>query len=91
MIELGQLMTEIQRDAAELPTGQLRKEIQVSLDVLAETIDTFHRIRPSAVSDEEMTTAIENMMCAALVVSLNVRELTTRPISRYARVYLSRN
>lgn len=91
MIELGQLMKEIQRDAAELPTGQLRAEIQVSLDVLAETIDTFHRTRPGAVREEEMTNAIENMMSAALVVSLYVRELTTRPISRYARVYLSRN
>ena len=91
MIEVGQLMTEIQRDAAELPTGQLRSEIQVSLDVLAETIGQFHRIRPGAVSNQEMTAATENMMGAALVVSLYVRELTTRPISRYARVRLSRN
>lgn len=91
MIWLGQFMKETQRDAAELPTGQLRAEIQVGVDVLTEAIDHFRRICPGAASEEEMAAATENMMGAALVVSLYVQELTRRPPERYLRVYLSRN
>ncbi len=91
MNPLGQFMEEFQQEAAGMATGQLRSEIQVSLDVLAETISHFQGILPGAVSQEEMTSAVDDMMGAALVVSLYLRELITRPPDRFLRVRLSCN
>jgi hypothetical protein len=89
MTQLSQLLAEIERDAADLPTGQLRAEIQVSLDVLTAFIDTFQNARPGAGSLEEMISATGDVVTAALVTALYVRELTTRPAPRFARVRLS--
>jgi hypothetical protein len=92
MNQLGQLLAEIQRDAADLPTGKLKTEIQVSVDVLAAFIDSFQNIRPGAVTLEDMISATGDVITAALVTALYVRELTTRPADRnFARVRLSFN
>jgi hypothetical protein len=91
MNQLSQLLGEIQREAAALPTGQLRTEIQVHLDVLTALIDNFRGIRPGAVSPEEMDSARGDVFAAALITALYVRELTTRPAPRFARVRLSAN
>ena len=45
MSSLGQIIRAIQQDAAALPTGELRDEIEVSLGVLDATISQFHRVR----------------------------------------------
>ncbi len=91
MNQLSHLLAEIQRDAADLPTGKLRTEIEVSLDVLTAFIDQFQNIWPGAVSLEEMIGATGDVITAALVTALYVRELTTRPADRFARVRLSFN
>ncbi len=91
MNQLSHLLAEIQRDAADLPTGKLRTEIEVSLTVLTSFIDQFQSMRPGAVSLEEMIGVTGDVITAALVTALYVRELTTRPADRFARVRLSFN
>ena len=91
MTQLGQLLGLIQQDAADLPTGELRNEIQVSLDVLTMFIDHFQNIQPGAGSLEEMISATGDVVTAALVTALYVRELTKRPAPAFARIRLSSN
>ena len=80
MNELGQLLAEIQEDAADLATGKLRTEIQISVDVLAEFIENFQNLQPGAVSLEEMISATDDVITVgALATALFVRELTMRP------------
>jgi hypothetical protein len=76
---LGQIIRAIQHDAAALPTGELRDEIEVSLGVLDATISQLHRARPGIRGVDERITATGDVMIAALTVALYVRELTTRP------------
>ncbi len=76
---LGQIIRVIQRDAAALPTGELRDEIEVSLTVLDATISQFHRIRPGIRHVDERISATGDVMIATLTVALYVRELATRP------------
>jgi hypothetical protein len=92
MTNLGQIIREIQRDAAALPTGALRTEIQISLDVLDVVIAHFYSIRPGAGNLPELIGATSDVMIAVLTTALYVRELTTRPAPRaVARVRFSRN
>lgn len=91
MNQLCYLLREIQRDAEDLPTGQLRNEIHVSLDVLSAFIDSFQTMRPEAASLEELISATGDVVTAALITALYVRELTKRPAPRFARVRLSSN
>ncbi len=76
---LGQIIRVIQHDAAALPTGELRDEIEISLDVLDATISQFHRVRPGIGHVDERISATGDVMIATLTVALYVRELTTRP------------
>jgi hypothetical protein len=76
---LGQIIRAIQQDAAALPTGELRDEIEISLGVLDATISQFHRARPGIRGVDERITATGNVMVATLTVALYVKELTTRP------------
>jgi hypothetical protein len=92
MTNLGQIIREMQRDAAALSTDQLRTEIQISLDVLDAVIAHFYSIRPSAGNLPELISATTDVMIAVLTTALYVRELTTRPARRtVARVSFSRN
>ena len=79
MSSLGQIIRVIQRDAAALPTTELRDEIEISLGVLDATISQFYRIRPGIRHVDERISATSNVMIATLTVALYVRELTTRP------------
>ena len=79
MSSLGQIIRVIQRDAAALPTSELRDEIETSLEVLDATISQFHRARPGIRGVDERITATGNVMIATLTVALYVRELATRP------------
>ena len=78
MSSLGQIIRAIQHDAAALPTGELRDEIEVSLDVLDATISQFYRVRPGIRGVDERISATGDVMIATLTVALYVRELTTR-------------
>lgn len=81
----------IQEDAAALPGGQLKKEIQISLDILSEHLDGVQKLRPDAAIEVKIS-ATDNLLVAALVIALYVRELTTRPVEpHFARVRLSFN
>lgn len=76
---LGQIIRVIQRDAAALPTTELRDEIEISIGVLDATISQFYRARPGIRGVDERISATGNVMIATLTVALYVRELTTRP------------
>ena len=79
MSSLGQIIRAIQHDAAALPTGELRDEIEVSLGVLDATISQFHSARPGIRGVDERISATGDVMIAVLTVALYVRELATRP------------
>jgi hypothetical protein len=78
--QLSQLLVSIQRDAAAMPTGKLRAEIQYHLGVLTISLDDLKKLREGAENAETMTSVTSEVFNAALLVSLYVRELTTRPI-----------
>jgi len=90
MKPLSQIIREIQREAAELPTGDVRAHIQASLELLAEYTEVLQRIRPAAGPDEEADAA-NDVLYTALFTALYVQELVTRPVDRFARVRLSVN
>ena len=91
MKQLSQVISDIQREAADLPTGNVRAHIQASLEILTEFIGQLQSIRPAAGSSEEMTDAANDVLYTALYMALYVQELITRPAPRYARVRLSIN
>ncbi len=91
MTYLSHLVREIRRDAAALPTGELRTEIGISIHVLEAFLDHYASIRPGAGAHEAVEAA-GDVMDAALRTALYVRELTRRPAERVvARVHLSPN
>ena len=79
MSNLGQIIREIQREAAALPTAALRDEIEINLDVQDAAIRQFYDIRPSARSMDDLIVATSTVMISVLTTALYVRELTTRP------------
>ncbi len=79
MSSLGQIIRAIQHDAAALPTGELRDEIEISLDVLDAAISQFYSIRPGVRHVDERISATGDVMIATLTVALYVRELAARP------------
>ena len=89
MTYLGEVVREIRRDAAALPTGELRTEIGISLDVLDAVIGHLQGIRPGAGNLEATIDATGDVISAALTVALYVRELSTRPAPRFAPVRIS--
>jgi hypothetical protein len=91
MTYLGQVVRQIRRDAAALPTDDLRTEIEISLHVLDAVIGDLHSVRPGAGNMEATIDASADVMAAALTIALYVRELTTRPARRFMPVRLSPN
>ena len=65
-------------DAAALPRGELKKEIQINLELLTEYLADVQTMRPDAATDDKIS-ATDDVLVAALVTALYVRELTTRP------------
>ena len=86
MTNLGQIIREIQRDAAALSTAELRTEIEISLDVLDAVIGHLQPSGPvpGTWSDDQRDRRRDGS--AALTIALYVRELTTRPAPRFAPV-----
>jgi hypothetical protein len=90
--QLSRLLGQIQRDAAALPTGELKAQLQVHVELLSEYADSVLNMTPDAESNEEMISATDHLFLSALFTALYVRELTTRPVERhFARVRLSFN
>ncbi len=83
MSNLGQIIREIQRDAAALPTDALRHEIEINLDVQDAAIRQFYGIRPRAGNMDDLIIATSTVMVSVLTTALYVRELATRPVDRF--------
>jgi hypothetical protein len=91
MKQLSQVIREIQREAADLPTGDVRATIQASLELLTEYTEVLQGIRPDAASAGEKADAANDLLYTALFAALYIQELVTRPAPRFARVRLSVN
>ena len=87
---LGQLIREIQREAAALSTEQLRDEIEINLEVQDAAIDQYFAIRPGYGTVEDLIIANSAAMVSALTTALYVRELASRPVVHY-RVVINPN
>jgi hypothetical protein len=90
MKQLSQVIREIQREAADLPTGDVRATIQASLELLTEYTEVLQGIRPDAASADKADAA-NDVLYTALFTALYIQELVTRPAPRFARVRLSVN
>jgi hypothetical protein len=91
MAQLSQVIADIQREAAAIPTGELGKHVQASLELLTEYIDVLNDIQPGAPSTGDIDSAANDVLYATLFTALYVQELATRPARRFARVRLSIN
>jgi len=80
MSGLGQIIGEIQRDAAALPTAALRDEIEINLKVQDAAIRQFYAIRPGAGTAADLFIATDTIIVSVLTTALYVAELATRPV-----------
>ena len=90
MADLSQLTREMRRDAAALPTGELRTEIEIGIHVLDVLLDYFESLRPCAGNLPEAVRAAGDVIETALRAALYVSELARRPAPA-ARVQVSPN
>jgi hypothetical protein len=81
---LGQVIREIQREAAALPTADLRSEIEINLEVQDVAISQLFRIRPGAGKADELIVITSTVMVSVLTTALYVRELASRPAPIWA-------
>jgi hypothetical protein len=80
MPTLGQIIREIQREAAALPTDTLRDEIEINLEVQDAAICQYFSIPPGGRAVEDLIIANSAVMVSVLTTALYVRELTARPV-----------
>ena len=85
MPTLGQIIREIQRDAAALPTDALRHEIEMNLEVQDAAIDLYYTIPPGGRTVEDLIIANSTVMVSVLTTALYVRELAARPVDHPGR------
>ena len=86
MPTLGQIIREIQREAAALSTDALRDEIEINLEVQDAAIGQYYTIPPGGGTVEDLIIANSTVMVSVLTTALYVRELTTRPVAdRFTR------
>ena len=90
MPTLGQIIREIQREAAALPTDTLRHEIEINLDVQDAAISQYNTIPPGGWTVEDLIIANSTVMVSVLTTALYVRELATRPVV-HSTVVISHN
>ncbi len=76
---LGQIVRDIQREAAALSTDALRDEIEVNLEVQDAVIRQLLSIRPGTGNATDLIVMTGAVWVSALTTALYVRELTTRP------------
>jgi hypothetical protein len=91
MPTLGQIIREIQREAAALPTDALRHEIELNLEVQDAAIDLYTAIPPGGRTVEDLIIANSTVMVSVLTTALYVRELTTRPAVTSVAVVITPN
>ena len=91
MPTLGQLIREIQRDAAALPTDALRHEISMNLEVQDAAIDLYNAIPVGGRTVEDVLVANSAVMVSVLTTALYVRELAARPVEYLTAAVISPN
>ena len=91
VLNLGQIIREIQREAAALSTDALRDEIEINLEVQDAVINQVFRIRSGFGTVEDLIIVNGAAMVSALTTALYVRELATRPVDRPTVVIFSSN
>jgi hypothetical protein len=77
---LGQIIREIEREAAALSTDALRSEIAINLEVQDASICQYFSIRPGHGTVEDLIIANSAVMVTVLTTAIYVRELATRPV-----------
>ena len=76
---LGQIIREIEREAASLSTAVLREEIEINLEVQDAAIRQYHAVPPGGRNVEDLIMTNSAVMVSVLTTALYVRELATRP------------
>ena len=82
---LGQIIREIEREAASMSTAQLRHEIELSLEVQDRAIYLYYAVPPGGRKVEDLIMANSAVMVSVITTALYVRELASRP-AEYAAV-----
>lgn len=85
MPTLGQIIREIEREAASMSTAELRHEIELSLEVQDAAIHQYYVIPPGGRNVEGLIMANSAVMVSVITTALYVRELASRPVE-YATV-----
>jgi hypothetical protein len=76
---LGQIIREIEREAASMSTAELRHEIELSLDVQDVAIYRYYAVPPGGRKVEDLIMANSAVMVSVITTALYVRELASRP------------
>ena len=79
MTPLSRVITQIQRDAAETATHDLRADIEIGFEVLDAAITQLHALRPGA-DVMELISANAEVLETAFTIALYARELGKRPV-----------
>ena len=91
MPTLGQIIRELQREAAALPTDALRHEIELNLEVQDAAIDLYRTIPPGGRTVDDLIIANSTVMVSVLTTALYVRELASRPAVPAVAVVITPN
>src|SRR5215470_11092622 len=91
VLTLGQIIRELQHEAAALPTDALRHEIELNLEVQDAAIDLYTAIPPGGRTVEEVIIANSTVMVSVLTTALYVRELASRPAVPAVAVVITPN
>ena len=77
---LGQIIREIEREAASLSTAELRHEIEINLEVQDAAIRQYYAVPPGGRKVEDRIMANSAVMVTVITTALYVRELASRPV-----------
>ena len=88
---LGQIIREIEREAASLSTAELRHEIEINLEVQDAAIRQYYAVPPGGRKVEDLIMANSAVMVSVITTALYVRELASRPVEHTAVAVVSPN
>jgi hypothetical protein len=91
MPTLGQIIREIEREAASLPTADLRHEIELGLEVQDAAIYQYYAIPPGGRNVEDLIMTNSAVMVSLITTALYVRELASRPVDHVTVAVFSEN
>ena len=74
---LGQIIREIEREAASLSTAELRHEIEINLEVQDAAIRQYYAVPPDGRKVEDLIMANSAVMVSVITTALYVRELAS--------------